>query len=68
MVAAFWLSCALVAYVYIGYPLLLAIWARVKPCPTGATGAVPDRPGISAPDLPGISIVIAARNEGDPMI
>jgi biofilm PGA synthesis N-glycosyltransferase PgaC len=53
MAALFWVSCAIVVYVYLGYPLLLAIWARIRPRPLA----------IGDSELPGVSIVIAARNE-----
>jgi len=53
MELVFWLSCAFVVYVYAAYPLLLAVWARVRPRPVVANGGAP----------PAISIVIAARNE-----
>jgi cellulose synthase/poly-beta-1,6-N-acetylglucosamine synthase-like glycosyltransferase len=59
MELTFWLSCAIVAYVYAGYPLLLAAWARLRPRP-----AMPDRSEPAARDLPGISVILAARNEG----
>lgn len=56
MIALFWISALIVGYVYVGYPGLLAVWARVadrrprrRPFETGA--------------WPSISIVIAARNE-----
>jgi len=52
----FWLSTLTVAYVYAGYPVLLAVWARLRPRP------VP-RAAEAAAVLPTISIVIAARNE-----
>jgi poly-beta-1,6-N-acetyl-D-glucosamine synthase len=49
----FWISLGLVVYVYAGYPLLLAAWARLRPrarrIDDGAT--------------PPVSIVVAARNE-----
>jgi poly-beta-1,6-N-acetyl-D-glucosamine synthase len=56
MRALFWLSAALIAYVYAGYPLLLAAWAQIARtrAPRAALGADP---------CPGLSIVIAARNE-----
>ena len=54
--AAFWLAVALTAYVYAGYPMLLAAWARLRPRPTRAAPA--------RSWLPPISIVLAARNEG----
>jgi cellulose synthase/poly-beta-1,6-N-acetylglucosamine synthase-like glycosyltransferase len=53
----FWLSVAVVAYVYAGYPLVLRAGARLRP-----------RNGrLQTPDVdlePPVSIVIAARNEG----
>jgi poly-beta-1,6-N-acetyl-D-glucosamine synthase len=52
----FWCSTIVVAYVYVGYPLLLRLWARLR------TRAVT----LQSPDAepaPRISIVIAARNE-----
>jgi cellulose synthase/poly-beta-1,6-N-acetylglucosamine synthase-like glycosyltransferase len=54
MALVFWLSMAAVAYVYVGYPALLHLWARVRPKPI-------DR-GLRIADC-GVSIVIAARNE-----
>lgn len=56
MLAIFWISTALVAYVYAGYPLLLALWAR-------AVDRRPRRAPFAAGRWPSISIVIAARNE-----
>lgn len=50
--AIFWIALAVVAYVYIGYPLLLWIWSRVRP-----------RPVHPQPADPPVSIVLAARNE-----
>lgn len=49
----FWLSAALIAFTYVGYPVLLSLVARWRPRPV-------QRAGI----LPTISIVMAARNEG----
>src|SRR3954465_7156570 len=56
MTTAFWFSCVLVLYVYAGYPLMLACWARLFPKPVHA--------GPAASSTPHISIVLAARNEG----
>ena len=50
---AFWLSVALIAFTYIGYPMLLSVVARWRP-----------EPVRKAEILPTISIVTAARNEG----
>lgn len=52
----FWTSALGVGYVFVGYPLLLVVWARLRPAPT-----------LTLPDPhaepPRVSIVIAARNE-----
>ncbi len=55
MAILFWISVALVAYVYAGYPLLLHLWSRLWPRPLAP---------VRSPEPPGVSIVIAARNEG----
>jgi poly-beta-1,6-N-acetyl-D-glucosamine synthase len=65
MVPIFWLSLATIAYVYAGYPLLLAAWARLRPRPIGAVRRNGDNRGDAGTQArPGISIIIAARNEG----
>lgn len=53
MAALFWVSCAIVVYVYLGYPALLTIWSWIRP----------RRLASGDSTLPGVSIVIAARNE-----
>ena len=66
----FWASAALVAYVFVGYPLVLALWALAAGG-TGATGAAgagatgaTGAPGAAAAGVePAVSIVIAVRNE-----
>ena len=50
--ALFWVAVVVTVYVYLGYPTLLAAWARLAP-----------KPVHSLPVTPGVSIVIAARNE-----
>ena len=89
MEALFWISAVVIAYVYVGYPAILAVWAGVA---TRRGAAVPasrvDANGRGGPvtfaagrraiprylsrlsngrqsndALPGVSIVIAARNE-----
>lgn len=57
METLFWASVLFVGYVYAGYPLLLAAWARVAGRPARTR-----QPGVQAP-WPAISIVVAARNE-----
>jgi len=53
-IAVLWISFAFVFYVYVGYPLLLAIWRRFA-----------HHPVRKANWEPPVSIVIAARNERD---
>jgi poly-beta-1,6-N-acetyl-D-glucosamine synthase len=52
----FWTATIVIAYVYAGYPLLLAGWARLAP-----------RPPRPSPDAirhwPALSIIVAAKNE-----
>jgi len=57
METSFWASLLFVLYVYAGYPLLLAIWAAMASRPIAKRFT----PG----NAPTISVVIAARNEGD---
>ena len=59
MALVFWISVAGVAYVYIGYPALLLLWARLKPRPQ----SVIRDSQFGEPQL-GVSVVIAVRNEG----
>lgn len=54
MEALFWIAALVAAYVYVGYPLLLAVWSRVAP-----------RPIHPAPAEPTVSIVMAVRNEAE---
>jgi len=54
METLFWVSALLIGYVYIGYPAVLAAWARMAPAPVRGGDPV---------ELPGVSIIIAARNE-----
>jgi biofilm PGA synthesis N-glycosyltransferase PgaC len=60
MESIFWLSVALIAYVYAGYPALMRMWARVAGRPSA-----PARHAdlTSGDDLPGVSVIVAARNE-----
>ena len=51
----FWASAALITYVYIGYPMLLAAWARLAPRP-------PRKHQFPAGHWPSLSIILAARN------
>jgi cellulose synthase/poly-beta-1,6-N-acetylglucosamine synthase-like glycosyltransferase len=53
MALLFWLALALIIYVYAGYPLVLAVWARLRP-----------KPWCRSDDAwPPVSIVLAARDE-----
>src|SRR5436309_9389197 len=57
MTLLFWSAIGLIAYIFAGYPLLLAVWSAVKPRPW--------RRGSSEPN---ISIVIAAHNEAESVL
>jgi len=48
---AFWLSVSFVAFSYLGYPALLAIWSALRP-----------KPVRKAPLFPFVSIVVSAYN------
>lgn len=52
--AVFWGALGVCVYVYAGYPILIAILARLRP-----------RPVRTGPDLPTVSFIIAAYNEQD---
>ena len=56
MRSVFWFSALIIAYVYAGYPVVLACWARWRPLRA-------PQPAAPTDDLPTVSIVIAARNE-----
>jgi poly-beta-1,6-N-acetyl-D-glucosamine synthase len=58
MALLFWLSVAAVAYVYVGYPALLYLWARLRPRALTPQAAIRHPPYA-------VSIVIAARNEAE---
>src|SRR5688572_22302771 len=56
----FWLSVGLIAYVYVGYPVVLGVWAWVV-----GTSRIDDL-NIDYPPtdaLPGVTVIIAARDE-----
>jgi glycosyltransferase involved in cell wall biosynthesis len=50
--ALFWMSAGVVAFTYLGAPLVILLRAALRP-----------RPVAGAPDTPTVSIVLAARNE-----
>ena len=58
METVFWSSALVIAYVYAGYPLLLAVWSAV------ASRPVRKRMFTDARDWPTVSVVLAAHNEG----
>ena len=57
METLFWVSVLLVAYVYVGYPLLLGLWARA------ANRPVRKRAPRSPQKWPAVSVVLAAHDE-----
>src|ERR1043166_1942703 len=65
MALVFWIACGFVAYVYVGYPLMLHVWARFGAWRSGL-GARNSRSETraSSRELPTVSFVVAARNEG----
>jgi len=54
MTVVFWASAFIVVYVYLLYPALLGLWARVAP-----------RPVSAEPQTPHLSVIVAARNEAE---
>ncbi|MGH9416824.1 MAG: glycosyltransferase family 2 protein [Terriglobales bacterium] len=69
LLIVFWTACGLVAYTYVGYPLLLfvassaaelrRVWRRLLGNGAEAAAEAP----ANAEALPGVSIVVAAHNE-----
>jgi cellulose synthase/poly-beta-1,6-N-acetylglucosamine synthase-like glycosyltransferase len=57
MDGVFWVSTCALFYIYLGYPLLIAAWARLRPQPTRKAPVSGDGP------WPSITIVLAVRNE-----
>ena len=57
--AVFWGCLGLTAYVYAGYPLLLAAWSRLRATPGTGSG----EGGGEAGPLPRVSMIIPAYNE-----
>lgn len=54
----FWAATGLVAYTYLGYPILIGVLSRVL-------GRKPGAPQVDRSDLPRVSLVLAAFNEED---
>jgi cellulose synthase/poly-beta-1,6-N-acetylglucosamine synthase-like glycosyltransferase len=54
MEAIFWVSVAVVLYVYVGYPLVLLVWSRLAPRPVHPHAGEPP-----------VSVVIAVRDEAE---
>lgn len=52
--ALFWVSTAVLAYTYFGYPLLLTLWRRAR-----------SRSSIRGSELPTVSVVVVAHNEAE---
>jgi cellulose synthase/poly-beta-1,6-N-acetylglucosamine synthase-like glycosyltransferase len=50
----FWASAAVVLYVYVGYPVLLLAWSRLRPKPVQVH-----------PNEPPVSVIIAVRDEAE---
>jgi cellulose synthase/poly-beta-1,6-N-acetylglucosamine synthase-like glycosyltransferase len=56
VVIVFWASAGLLVYTHVGYPLLLALMARVRP-------ARVDVPSAGSSPLPAVSVIVAAYAE-----
>jgi len=56
MIAAiiFWVACALIVYTLLGYPALIALWARLRP-----------RPVRKGDALPAVSVVLVVHDEAE---
>ncbi|MDO9518784.1 MAG: glycosyltransferase family 2 protein [Pseudohongiella sp.] len=52
MIAIFWISALLIVYTFVGYPLVLVLWARAKASEIRCADYEPD-----------VSVLIIARNE-----
>src|SRR5678816_526818 len=52
---AFWLCAACVAYTFALYPLLMGVWARLRPRPVQRLAAVPRS----------VSLIVCAHNEAE---
>lgn len=52
--ATFWTAAALLAYTYVGYPLLVGVWSRLRPRPTRLRSHTPT-----------VSIIVVACNEAE---
>jgi poly-beta-1,6-N-acetyl-D-glucosamine synthase len=57
MTLLLWCSVAFIAYTYLGYPLLAALLARLRPDYHGNTDSLSDA------DCPSVCVIIAAHNE-----
>lgn len=66
MALVFWISIALIAYVYVGYPVMLycRVWVGERGLRSRSANPQPTlRSALRTPQY-GVSIIIAARNEG----
>ncbi len=55
LILLFWLSVLLIGYTYLGYPFLIGLLSKLRPCPPGPRCLRPQS----------VSFVIAARDEGE---
>jgi poly-beta-1,6-N-acetyl-D-glucosamine synthase len=54
----FWIGCAIVAYTYVGYGLLIYLWVHWR-CPDRLQAP----PALASTDLPPLTLIVAAYNE-----
>lgn len=58
----FWLGCAVIVYTYAGYGLLVYLWVRWRREP------VSPAPAPASADLPPLTLIVPAYNEGDVLL
>src|SRR5215472_8855949 len=64
VIAVFWISAFAIVYVYVGYPLALKLYCVVRKAARGFNPPFNPQSAIRNPQYT-ISVVLAARNEGD---
>jgi cellulose synthase/poly-beta-1,6-N-acetylglucosamine synthase-like glycosyltransferase len=62
MKLTFWIAFGVIAYVYAGYPAVLALWALAIRRPEMDDAGI-DRSQRGDPAMPGVTVIIAARDE-----
>ncbi|MBV8955819.1 MAG: glycosyltransferase [Solirubrobacterales bacterium] len=61
----FWVCAGLLAYTHAGYPLVLAVIARLRRAPAPASAAAASGDAVRHDELPAVSVIVAAYAEQD---